>query len=198
MKFEDCRDTIAALVPFYDEGGGNATRIYTVSGEVIEDSRTLRWVIKKIARVFAADLEALRHNYGSYLSLSQGVPLPFSDKLVMVPLKLRRVISENDGAGGYINMCAVEKVEDYIDDEIYKSRIHLTGDRVIPCIFARKTVERRLRSGEHARERYLYNNQRGCYASGSLVKENGGIEEIPAELLMAMGKLFLKSLNTIK
>ena len=195
MKIEDYRDAIAALVPFYDEAGGNATRIFTTTGEVIEDRRTLRWIIRKLARIYAIDLEALRQNYGKHLYLSQGVPLPFSKRLVFVPLKFRRVIGENDGAGGYVNICAVEKVEDYSDgDASYKSRIYLSGNQVIPCLFTRKTVERRLRSGDHAYERYISNNKSGYYTSG-LVKESTCEDVIPPELLIAMGKLFLKSLS---
>ena len=212
MHYENYRDTIAALVPFYDDGGGNATRIYTVSGEVMDDRRTMRWAIRKVARVFAADLEVLRKNYGNYLSLSQGVPLPFSDKLVLVPLKLRRVIGENDGAVGYVNVLAAEKVEDHPDPDKdkekdnekdnekdkFKSIIHLTGNQAIPCFFTRKTAERRLRTGWFARERLLYSNNlqldKSLSCGSGMVKENGGGEVSP-ELLIAMGKLLLKSLK---
>ncbi|NLI70871.1 MAG: hypothetical protein GX364_08425 [Firmicutes bacterium] len=195
---EKYRERIAAIVPYYDEEGGNATRIYTIDGENFADRRTTRWVIRRMARVFSIDLEALRKDYGQYLGISQGVPLPISEDLVMVPLKLRQVIGKNDGAGGYVNICAVQKVEEYPDKGVFKSRIHLTGGNYLPCVFNCRTVERRFCSGEIARERYIRNHGRASF----LLKENisgqqdgGGDTEMPPELLIAIGKLLWKTLK---
>ncbi|MFY9115321.1 MAG: hypothetical protein WAO23_08805 [Dethiobacteria bacterium] len=198
MNVENYRERIAALVPFYDEEGGNATRIHTLDGVTFTDRRTTRWIIRKLARIFAVDLEALRHNYGQYLGISQGVPLPINKDLVMVPLKLRRIIGKNDGAGGYVNICAVQKVEEYTDLDGFKSRIHLVGGQFISCIFNPKTVERRLCSGEIARERYIGNHE-GVgipFMNSFAVREGeGNAEEMPPELLIAIGKLLWKSLK---
>lgn len=195
MKPEVYRDKIAALVPFYDDDGGSSTRLHTRDGDIITDRRTVRWILKKLARELAIDLEALRKIYGEYLSLSQGVPLPFSENMVMVPLKLRRVIGENDGAGGYVNVCAVEGVEESAEDDNYKSLVHLKGGGKVFCLFTRRTVDRRLRLGRLARERYLYNSSRS--RNSFFAREDGGESEVPPELLMAMGKLLLQSLNSV-
>ncbi len=97
------------LVPLYEQDGGNATRIYTATGQIHEDRRTMRWVLRKIARIYSVDLERLRHNVGANLAVSQGVPLPLAPELVLAPLKLRQAIGANDGSIGYVNISAIEK-----------------------------------------------------------------------------------------
>ncbi|NLZ27441.1 MAG: hypothetical protein GX887_00570 [Firmicutes bacterium] len=192
------RERIAAVVPYYDEEGGNATRVYTIDGSTFADRRTTRWVIRRMARAFAVDLEALRQDYGQYLGISQGVPLPISEDLVMVPLKLRQVIGRNDGAGGYVNICAVQKVEKYPGEGIFKSRIHLTGGKCLPCVFNCKTVERRFCTGEIARERYIRNHGSAAFLLRENIsgrQEGKGDTEMPPELLIAIGKLLWKTLK---
>ena len=189
FNFEEISDQISALIPFYDENGGNASKIYTKDGEVVSDKRTMRWVIKKIAKSYAVDLEALRQKYAKNLSVKQGVPLPFSPQLILVPLKLRSVMVDSDGAGGYVNLLSVQGVEDYSDEKNnnFKSLIYLEGEQTVPCIFSRKTVDSRLEMGKLTRERYLYYTGGG--GPSPMVKDGQGKSEIPPDILAALGKL---------
>lgn len=163
----DINSSPAALVPFYGSDGGNATKVYTLNGKITEDKRTIRWIIRRIARAYSIDLEALRHNTGNHLSISQGVPLPLAPHLVLVPLKMRRTIGENDGTGGYINYYAVEKVtaindtenKDSEEENGFRSKIILKGGEVIPCLFTLKTLKRRLNTGKLAAETLFYSGK---------------------------------------
>ncbi len=111
IMLEDYTDVLAALEPYYGSDGGNNTRIYTVTGEVLHEERTVRWLIKKLGKMHAVDLEALRSTCGQHLAMAQRVPLPISPEVVLVPMTMRRTIADADGASGYVNLGAVEKVE---------------------------------------------------------------------------------------
>lgn len=156
VRIEDYAHNIGALIPFYDEQGGNSTRVYTLDGDTVEDSRTMRWILKKLAQHFAVDLESLRKRFGSYLGVTRGVPLPLREELVLIPFKFRKIIGDNDGAGGYVNLKAVERVEDFPAGDGLKSRIILRHNYVVPCYYSRKTVEQRLRAGELVSDKYKY------------------------------------------
>ena len=101
-------EELAALVPCYDENGGNATLIYSAGGAVEADRRSVKANLRRLARFYQVDLEAARRRYGQYLGRAQGVPLPFSLSLVLVPVKMRVPVGKNDGADGYVNPGAVQ------------------------------------------------------------------------------------------
>ena len=143
-------------MPYYNVGGGNATRIYTRSGQVLEDDRSPRWVLKVLARHFGADLEALRTVYGRYLGCTYGVPVPLTEGLVLVPLRMRRVIGENDGANGYVNIMGVKGVKPLtLNNEGQRSCVVLEGDIKLPCLLKHTTADKKIRLGKLAYERYL-------------------------------------------
>jgi hypothetical protein len=153
---------IAALEPCYGKEGGNATRVYTADGCVYEDKRRTVSVLKAIARYYGADLQALRKNYGTVLGLSQYVPLALTPKLVLVPLKMRKPAFEQDGAIGYVNVCAVVKAGAYNGDD--KSacgdggalcQISLSGGNQIGSHYSQRSTEKRLVSGRLALNHFL-------------------------------------------
>lgn len=146
---------IAALVPVYDGSGGNATAIMTTDGRRLYDPRTLRWVIRRLCHHLTVDLEASRHIYGSYIGRRHFVPLPLSPQLILIPLYLRTPIVKGDCTSGYINLSAVDKIEEADQnskiaesDSKAKSIILLRGNHRLPCYYTVKTAKERLRMGE--------------------------------------------------
>lgn len=150
---ERWKDNLAALVPFYDAEGGNATLIYTETGEVFEDHRTVKWNVRRLARLFCVDLEAARRKQADYLLSRQGVPLPLSPALVLVPLKTRRAVGKNDGCHSYLNPAAVRGLA-AVNEGDARSVLTLPGEHLLPCRYTLKTVRRRLRDGAAALERH--------------------------------------------
>ncbi len=150
---EQWKDNLAALVPQYDQSGGNATLIYTMEGEVGGDRRTVKWNLRRLARLYCVDLEATRCRFGSYLECRQGVPLPISTVLVLVPLKVRRPVGKNDGCYGYFNPAAVEDVAAGRAGNA-GSVIVLKGGYRVDCHYAPRTVSKRLKSGEFVLDRF--------------------------------------------
>lgn len=139
------RDELAALLPHYAADGGNCTLICTTGGEVIHDSRTVKWNLRRLARSYSLDLEAIRCNYGRYLGLSQGVPLPLSPSLILVPLKLRRPVGRHDGSCGYLNCLAVEELSAAGPQ---RCRLLLRGNHRLDCLYSELTARKRLKAGE--------------------------------------------------
>lgn len=150
---ERCKECLAALVPYYDQDGGNATLIFTTGGDVFADHRTVRWNLRRLARLFSVDLEAARRNQGEYLHYSQGLPLPLSPALVLVPLKTRTAYGKNDGCHSYLNPSAVVSL-DAVEQGKARSAILLPGEHLLPCHYTLKTVRKRLRDGAIALERH--------------------------------------------
>ena len=144
---------IVALEPCYAEDGGNTTRIYLASGEVIIDKRRIRTVLKQIAYHYNADVAYLRQKYGKIVNCSLTVPLPLSLHLVLVPIKMRLPKFEQDGAIGYINACAVQKIET-ISQPAGKTGprclVCLTGGFKLTCYISLSKMEERLSKSDHA------------------------------------------------
>jgi hypothetical protein len=150
---EQWKDCLAALLPYYSWSGENATLIFTVHGEVIADRRTVKWNLQRLARFYCVDLQAARSYYARLLHCQQGVPLPFSPSLVLVPLKVRPVIGKNDGSCGYINPEAVQACSG-TDQGATKCLLRLAGGQTIPSLYTVRTVQRRLQAGRLVAERY--------------------------------------------
>lgn len=147
------KDRLAALVPYYDCQGGNATQIYTTDGEVIPDRRTVKWNLRRLARLYSVDLQAIRSNYGSYLGCRQGVPLALSADLVLIPLKTRTPVGINDGCYGYLNGVAIEKAGP-ASDSPGRCALTLAGGHRLVCHYSCRTVHDKIRLGQIARDYY--------------------------------------------
>ena len=148
-------EEFAALVPCYDENGGNATLIYSAGGAVEADRRSVKANLRRLARFYQVDLEAARRRYGQYLGRAQGVPLPFSLSLVLVPVKMRVPVGKNDGADGYVNPGAVQGcLEADPGEEPVRSFLLLKGGHRLPCYLKADTVNRRLKTGLLVHDHY--------------------------------------------
>ncbi|HSW35618.1 MAG TPA: hypothetical protein VLH18_03350 [Candidatus Limnocylindrales bacterium] len=184
--FETIVTSIVALEPCYGTQGGNATRIYTRQGEILEDKRRLLTILKKTVRYYSLDLTSLRQNYATYLGCNQNAPLPLSAQLVLVPLKMRQPLVENDGADGYVNVCAIIDITDVINEmngAITGCRLHLIGGHSVTCLFSRKTTEKRTTAGRLALDRRLA--LQGYSSGESFIREkaNEGTDDYVLEII---------------
>lgn len=150
---ERWKDCLAALVPHYDRNGGNATLVYTTAGDLFEDRRTVRWNLRRLARCFSVDLEAARQKQANFLGRLQGVPLPLSAALVLVPLKTREAVGKNDGCHAYVNPAAVVDSRQCAAGPA-RALLTLPGGHHIPCLYSSRTVRKRLRDGQIVLERF--------------------------------------------
>jgi hypothetical protein len=157
--FETCIQSIIALEPCYGLEGGNATRIYTRQGEILEDKRTLTTLLKRLLKAYGYDLSELRKHYGRYLGCGQGVPLPISRNLVLVQLKMRQPLVDSDSASGYVSVNDIVRISEEAGakgETPVKCRLTLSGGLSLPCCFTRSFVEKRLNMGRLALDHYRY------------------------------------------
>ena len=103
MLEEVTRAGLAAILPVYKNG--NVTKLITYDGKERIDVRTCRTVLKNIARIYGADLTALRKMYGRPLNKSYSIPIPFSLDMVLMPIKVRKKPLGNNWMSGPIS-CA--------------------------------------------------------------------------------------------
>jgi len=145
-----------ALEPCLGQNGGNAVWVYTRDGQTYQDERTMKSVLKNICACYNADLSVLRSNYGQYLHRNQDVPIPLSPALVLVTIKMRRPLFENDGAAGYVNLLDVTGISPPGPDREHGIRclIDLKGGHRLPSLFYEKNIRQRLGMANVALDRF--------------------------------------------
>lgn len=154
-NFGNIIPSIVALEPCYGKDGGNATRIHTRQGDVIENNYRLQTMLGRTVKFFGFDSAELRRIYGSCLGCSQSVPLPLTNYLVLVPLKMRCPEFERDCATGYVNVCAVNSITEAApsaNKNLPKCSLEFEGGSSLPSLFSVKMTEKRLLNGLMTRE----------------------------------------------
>jgi len=102
---------LAAFIPVYDEG--NVTHVITKKGKRFPIRRTCKTVLKNLARFYNVDLASIREYYGRAVNKKQGVPIPITTNLLLIPVKARKnPLGENDGTLGYVNFREIKQLED--------------------------------------------------------------------------------------
>lgn len=100
---------LAALLPVYDDCG-EATRVVLLSGEELLVPRTLRSVIKNIARRGCKDIPLCRAWSARVTHRSLNNPVPISAELVLLPFKARLPRVPGDEVMGFVNPYTVAEI----------------------------------------------------------------------------------------
>jgi len=152
----DLVSEIAALEPCYVPIEGNVVRVYTRDGSTFLNQRSMKAVIKNICACYNADLKALCANYGKYLHCKQDVPIPLSPALVLIRVKMRRPLYENDGATGYVNLLDVTGISAPGPDreQEVSCLLDLKGGRSVPSLFSEQNIRQRLAMADVALDRF--------------------------------------------
>ncbi|NPV26493.1 MAG: hypothetical protein HPY81_03345 [Firmicutes bacterium] len=189
-KVEELYNELTALCPVYQPGLGDATEIITNNGGHYLDRRTIRGVRNALARQFALDQQAAREIYGELVGRRALVPLPLSIHLILIPVKLRRPVTANDSAYGYV---AVNQVSGLVTSPVYPRgcRLQLLNGYCLDSPSSRETVSRTLGDGRLIAQRYCdyigahrakLTSGRAGEESGVLSNEGLGIAEAVVEL----------------
>lgn len=157
--------SIAALIPCYHNEYGNATEAVFLEEEAVTIPRTVKTVLKNIAKIYAVDLQALRQKYSEILGCSKAIPVPLHSRFILMPVKVRKVVSKNDSSRGYINYFAIKDVQ----GEDTFSTVILKNDLAVKCYHSFKNIN------QHIRNCY--------YIHQKLIKEESGTEGVSLECL---------------
>lgn len=155
-KLEEIWREILAFYPIYSPDGGNNTLILLEDSQQYMDTRKTKTVLKVIARIFAADLTALRQRYRGCLGRKGLVPLPLHRDLILLPMRVRRVQYKDHGATGYAVLDKIVKVGpvDSANENGTLSRITLKGGLSIECMEKPATLKKRLTEGVQVQKEY--------------------------------------------
>jgi len=144
---------VAAFYPLYDADGGNSTRIIFENGRDIFDTRKTKTFLGALAKVFAADLTALRKKYGKLLGRKNYVPLPFHADFVIVPVRVRRALSKDQGATGYLVLDRVKSCGPAAEKD-FSCKVEFSGGGYLYCMEKAATVRKKLLEAKTVREEY--------------------------------------------
>lgn len=145
---------VAAFYPEYASGVGDVTRFIMADGEQRIVHRSIRAALLGLTRSFAVDLQRIRQIYGKSVGQRNGIPLPLTAKLVLVPIKVRKPRMIKDGTCGYLNYHQYQKVESWREGD-YRSRIILQNGYVLPCTVSTAAVEKQIRNARLVYSEYL-------------------------------------------
>jgi hypothetical protein len=193
---ESCIQYIAAIEPCYGAEGGNACRIYTRQGQVLEDRRRVQTILKRTVDFYGGSLISLRKKYGQYLGSRQSTPLPLNAQLVLVPIKMRCPPVDNDSATGYVNACNITGIESLSSAEgsrEVKCILHLSGGLSVPSFFSTKKTEKRLLLGRLALNRFC--QLQGINANCGLLVAREKKSSTDLDSYATIGKLFCELVN---
>ena len=135
------KKVLAALVPRYHSVYGNATEVMYLGRESVLVPRTVKTVLKNTAKEYAIDLRALKEKYCKLLGCVKAVPVPLDRETVLIPLKMRRVISKNDSARGYINCFAIKDVKEEAPGTCL---VILRDDSTVECLHSLKSMKQHM------------------------------------------------------
>jgi len=179
------QEELMAFIPVYLDMKGNCTSLYTLKGGVYNVEKSMRTVLNQLSEYFQVDLKACRKYYGNMLFITNLVPIPFNEKNVFVPLKIRKPICKNDGSIGYINIDHIEK----LSESKGKTRIYFKNKKTIDSLNSMETVNKHIKKGEIVRKLYLdrYNNnfcrEYDFYTEYNKPATKGDIASIMQEIL---------------
>ena len=156
LELEEIWPYILCFYPFYNSDGSNSTCIMLQDGQQCLDRRKTKTLLQAMARIFAADLKALRENYRNFLGHKGLVPLPLHRNLILVPFRVRRVQYKDHGATGYAVFNKVECVQppDMESSDLAVSRIGMIGGASFECLEKPATIKKRLTEASQVQKEY--------------------------------------------
>jgi len=110
MRVEQVCDEVVGLRPAYHRSS-NSTEIFLDKGQVFTDQRTLKSVVKALARCYAIDLKAQRQLLRDRTGRKAVIPFFLGKERVFIPLKMRRPLARNDATYGYVDVRCLQEVE---------------------------------------------------------------------------------------
>lgn len=157
-------ETIQALLPVYDEDG-NGSLVYTRKS-LFRDSRSLPWLVNRLAHYFSLDLAVLRKRSASLLAQKHHLSIPINPDLILLPVKVRHAALQGETTIAYISLNEVEQFKETKDNPPYRSTIVLQGGRVIESLHGVSSLRERIRQGELVREDFRIRRKSAAAVTG--------------------------------
>ena len=153
---------IEALIPIYGDDGENATLVYNLDGQRIKFDKSMKSYLLSLARDIGKDIYNIRRMSKDILDKKNGVPLIFSEKVVLLPVRVRKPVTKSDGSYGYINL---ECIQEIIQNE-NSTTIKLINGVTIEALITKRTLNTKIIESSYVKDIYIkkmnnFNNKVG-------------------------------------
>ena len=142
---------IEALMPIYGNNGENATRVYNLDGQSIKFDKSMKSYLLSLARDIGKDIYNIRRMSKDILDKKNGVPLVFSEQVVLIPVRVRKPITKADGSYGYINLDCIQEV---IQNE-NNTTIKLINNITIEALITKRTLNTKIIESSYVKDIYI-------------------------------------------
>lgn len=136
----------AAYIPFYENG--NCVKIIQYNGEVSIERKGIRSVIRRIMEESNLDIDSIRNDLGKYTGRKNILPVPLDIQNILIPVKVRRALSSNDGSFAYVNMLSIKEVHGNKD-----AVIKLSCSMMLETMESKKAILKKIDLGHLISER---------------------------------------------
>jgi len=170
---EYLQEGLLAISPLYDNG--DRALVLTKAG-LHQEPRTFTWLVKMIASHYKLDLVGLRRYYRGFLKLSHHIPLPFSESLVLLPVKVREAVMPGETTVGLVSMQEIEAVLPQEDGTPFLATILFKSGEQLGIFNTAAKMRTRLEQGLKVQRDYL----RRCKGANAIcgVKREQVIEAV--------------------
>lgn len=149
---------VVALVPVYEPGVGDVTKVYFEEGMRTEALK-ISSVVKRICAGRFIDYEELRLCVQEASGIRNMIPLLLEED-VLIPFKVRKPLTKNDRSFGYFSLAGMKELRDGKEGV----EIHMENGTVLRAMCCRKTLEKHIRASRlawyvYGRERTLRKNR---------------------------------------
>lgn len=136
----------AAYIPFYKDG--NCVKVIMDNGEVSIIEKGIRSVLKNIMEESHLDIGSIRNNFAKYTGRKIILPVPVDVENILIPVKIRKPLSTNDGSFAYFNILSVKEVQ---GDR--NAAITLSCNMTVETLESKKLILRKMDLGYLMRDR---------------------------------------------
>ncbi|HBM80024.1 MAG: hypothetical protein QME45_08630 [Clostridiales bacterium] len=137
----------AAYVPIYKNG--NSVQAIKKDGQTSFINHSIKSLLKIFLRQSSIDIRAFKQNYSVTMGRKNIIPVPLSIDTILIPVKVRKPLSVNDGSYAYLNLSSIKNVS---GDK--RSAIELTGGTVINSMESVITIKHRMKMGGAVSEKF--------------------------------------------
>lgn len=102
------KEGIVAIIPKYTETG-DSTYVFTSMKEIRIYKKSIRSFLKELYFMHSIDFIAQKNKFKK-IGIHQNAPLILDDQ-VFIKVRVRKPIGKSDGAYGYVNVKAVERIK---------------------------------------------------------------------------------------
>lgn len=132
----------SAVLPAYDEYGGNICLLYDLHGNVIQSKNKMVTTMDHLYDLELVDLKRQFKLLQMYSGKKKYLPYIYGKDRIFIAIKIRQPIGKNDGAYGYIRIDQIK--------EVHGDTLLLNSNLEIKYIDPIKTLEKRIQEGKIA------------------------------------------------